>query len=64
MSSKSKSFDCVQMKWEIQRKQREELGSLPEQERRRVLSERVEMDPLLGPFLQRLRERVQDARDA
>ena len=56
MSSKAKTFDCVRMKWEIQRKQREELSALPEEERRRVLQERIEADPILGPFLRRVRD--------
>ncbi len=56
MSSESKTFDCVEMKWEIQRKHREELGSLPDQERRRILSERVQADPILGPFLRQVRD--------
>lgn len=52
---KHKKFDCVQMKWDIQRKQREELAGLPEPEQRRILMERVAADPILGPFLERVR---------
>lgn len=55
MTSNPKTFDCVRMKWDIQRKQREELGTLPEAERRRVLQERIEADPILGAFLRRVR---------
>lgn len=48
---KNKRFDCVQMKWDIQRKQREEFADVPEAEQRRVLMERVAADPILGPLL-------------
>lgn len=51
---KNKTFDCVQMKWDIQRKQREELAGMPEAERRRILTKRVEADPILGPILRRV----------
>ena len=50
-----KTFDCVQMKWDIQRKQREELIGMSEAEKRRTLAERIQADPVLGPFLQRVR---------
>ena len=55
MTSNPETSDCVRMKWDIQRKQREELGTLPEAERRRVLQERIEADPILGAFLRRVR---------
>ncbi|MEE9293383.1 MAG: hypothetical protein V3W34_00245 [Phycisphaerae bacterium] len=51
---KKKSFDCVQMKWDIQRKLREELAGMSEADKRRVLAERIQADPILAPFLQRL----------
>lgn len=51
---KKKSFDCVQMKWDIQRKQREELAGMSESDKRRVLIDRLHADPILGPFIQRL----------
>ena len=55
MTKPKKEFDCVQMKWDIQQKQREEFAGIDEAERRRILMERVEADPILGPFLRRLR---------
>ncbi len=51
---KNKTFDCVQMKWDIQRKQREELAGMSEADKRRVLMDRIQADPILGPFVQRL----------
>jgi hypothetical protein len=50
-----KEFDCVRMKWEIQRRQREEMPGTSEAEKRRLRLERVEADLILGPFLKRLR---------
>lgn len=49
-----KLFDCVQMKWDIQRKQREQLAGMSEAEKRRTLADRIQADPILGPFLQRV----------
>ena len=51
---KKKTFDCVQMKWEIQRKQREESAGMSEAGRRRLQMERIQTDPILGPFVRRL----------
>lgn len=51
---KEKAFDCVRMKWDIQRKQQVELGHLPEAEQKRILDQRVADDPILGPFLKRV----------
>lgn len=51
---KKKTFDYVQMKWDIQRKQREELAGMPEADKRRVLMDRIKADPILDPFVQRL----------
>ena len=53
---KKKTFDCVQMKWDIQRKLEEELPELTEEEKRRVQMERVAKNPILGPFLERVRQ--------
>lgn len=53
---KNKSFDCVRMKWDLQRKQREELAGMSEAERRRIQMDRVAPDPILGPFMQRTRD--------
>ncbi|MCH8149988.1 MAG: hypothetical protein IH987_18755 [Planctomycetes bacterium] len=53
---KKKTFDCVQMKWDIQRKQREELAGMSEADRRRVQTERIQADPIFGPFVQRLKQ--------
>jgi hypothetical protein len=49
-----KGFDCVQMKWDIQRKLLEEERLLGPEEARRRRDERVRNNPILGPFLQRM----------
>lgn len=51
---KHKAFDCVQMKREIQRKQREELDGMSDEDKRRVLMDKIQADAILGPFIQRL----------
>lgn len=53
---KKKKFDCVQMKHELQaRILREFKGLSPEEQRRRTL-ERINADPLLGPFWRKAKE--------
>jgi hypothetical protein len=52
---KKKAFDCVQMKWDIQRKHREEFAGMPEEKQREILAERIEADPILARFLRRAR---------
>jgi len=55
---KQKTFDCVRMKWEIQEKQRTEFAGLSSEDRRRIQAERAATDPILGPFLRRVRHLV------
>ena len=50
-----KDFDCVQMKWDIQQKLLEEERLLGREEAQRRQNERVRNDPILGPFLQRMK---------
>jgi hypothetical protein len=50
-----KGFDCVQMKWDIQQKLLEEERLLGREEAHRRQDERVRNDPILGPFLQRMK---------
>jgi len=50
-----KGFDCVQMKWDIQQKLMEEEREFGKEEARRRQDERVRNDPILGPFLKRMR---------
>ena len=48
-------FDCVQMKWEIQERLQTEFAELTPEQRRRALQDRVDQDPILGPFLRNVR---------
>jgi hypothetical protein len=54
---KRKAFDCVQMKWDIQRRIMEEFADVSPDEARRIQREQIEADPILGPFLRRVRSR-------
>ena len=47
---KNKKFDCVKMKWDIQRQIAEEFASISDEEARRIQMDRVIRDPILGPF--------------
>lgn len=46
---KGKDFDCVQMKWDIQQKMREEDELFGKEEARRRRWQRVLNNPILGP---------------
>ena len=45
-----KKFDCVQMKWDIQRQIAEEFAGMPEEEARKIIRERIAANPILGRF--------------
>ena len=51
---KNKSFDCVQMKWDIQQQLRKESQGVPEPDARQAQMQRVAQDPILGPLYKRL----------
>ena len=53
-----KSFDAVEMKREIQERLEKEFRGLSEEEIRKVAGERIEKNPILGPFLERLKARA------
>lgn len=53
--SKSKRFDCVRMKWEIQERLQAEFARLPPDEAARLARARIEADPILAPFLEKVR---------
>ncbi len=52
---KNKKFDCVRMKWDIQQKIQKEYAGLSDQEAHRIQMEKVMQNPILGPFLKRVR---------
>jgi len=57
MKASQKSFDCVAMKSEIQRKIQQEFGSLPEDEAAAAQWQKVLSDPILGPIVERISNR-------
>ena len=52
---KNKQFDCVKMKWDIQKKLLAEYSELTDVQAHQKQLEKVEKNPLLGPFLKQLR---------
>ena len=52
-----KKFDCVQMKWEIQRKLMREEQGLSTDERNRRCEAKALSDPILGPWFRKVEER-------
>jgi len=60
--TESKEFDCVQMKRQAQERVQEKYAAIPEKEALRLQREAALADPILGPFLARLRARAQPAR--
>ncbi len=52
---KNKKFDCVLMKWDIQKQMAREYAGLTDKEARKIQMAEVMKDPILGPFLKRVR---------
>ncbi len=50
---KKKTFDCVEMKDEIQRRVLQDMAGLTREQERRRTEERILSDPILGPLWQR-----------
>ena len=48
---KDKTFDCVEMKWEIQERHRREVDAHGKEEAERRRWQRVLDDPVLGAFV-------------
>jgi len=51
----NKSYDCVQLKWEIQQQLAKEFAEVPPEEARRILNERVAANPIFGALLKQVR---------
>ena len=56
MNDKEKAFDCVKMKRDIQEKIAKEFKGMPQEKARKFQNERVAKNPILGPFLKKVRE--------
>ena len=52
---KDKQFDCVKMKWDIQKKLSAEYSGMPDEQARQKQMEKVRKNPLLGPFLKQVK---------
>lgn len=55
--TEKKDFDCVDMKWEIQRKLEEKYKGMPEEDARRLQWKQALADPIMGPFLSKVLSR-------
>ncbi len=53
--NKQKEFDCVEMKRQAQEKVRQRYAGIPDEEAHRRQREAALGDPILGPFLTKLR---------
>ena len=53
---KTKRFDCVRMKWDIQQQILQEFKDVSPDQVREVRRRQIEGDPVLGALLQRVRE--------
>lgn len=52
-----KNFDCVEMKWEIQRKIHKKYAGVPEEEARRRQWAEILADPIVGSLLAKVLSR-------
>ncbi len=52
---RTKTFDCVEMKRSIQEQIEKEFAGVPEEEARSIQRERIAADPILAPFLKKVR---------
>ena len=50
-----KSFDCVQMKWDIQQKLMKEYEGLSLEKRNSLMEKKISNDPILGVWLDGVR---------
>ena len=53
---KRKKFDCVKMKWDIQKQIKKEFSGVPDARAREIQIQQVMKDPILGPFCRELME--------
>ena len=52
---KRKQFDCVQMKWDIQKKLEQEFRGIPDDKVNKVQMERLSNNSILGPLIKKIR---------
>ncbi|MCH8010514.1 MAG: hypothetical protein IIA61_00960 [Candidatus Marinimicrobia bacterium] len=51
---KFKEFDCVKMKWDIQRQIDNEFAGIPDEESNRIQKKRIAQNPILSTFLKKV----------
>lgn len=54
MMKTAKTFDCVQMKWEIQQHLAQEFANMTDDEAHKIQMERVRQNLILGQFLKKV----------
>ncbi|MBA7554307.1 hypothetical protein ES705_46921 [subsurface metagenome] len=52
---KRKRFDCVQMKWDIQKKLEQEFRGIPDDKVNKIQMERLSNNTILGPLIKKIR---------
>ncbi len=52
---KHKRFDCVQMKWDIQKKLEREFRGIPDDKANKIQMERLSNNSILGPLIEKIR---------
>ncbi|MCK4296703.1 MAG: hypothetical protein KAX28_08645 [Candidatus Marinimicrobia bacterium] len=50
-----KQFDCVQMKWDIQKKLEREFRGIPDNKANKIQMERLSNNSILGPLIKKIR---------
>ncbi len=51
---KHKRFDCVQMKWDIQKKLEREFRGIPDDKANKIQMERIFNNSILGPLIKKI----------
>ena len=52
---KNKKFDCVKMKWDIQKEISKEFSGIPDEQANKMQLAKIEQNPILGPFYKKMR---------
>lgn len=52
---KNKKFDCVRMKWDIQKQIAKEFSGISDEKAHKIQMAEVIKDPILGPFCRKVR---------
>jgi len=53
--TKNKKFDCVRMKWDIQKELAKEFSGMSDAQAHKIQMDRVIQNPILGPFYKKTR---------